>query len=199
MADWHLARAGQTLGIYPEDQMRAYYAEGRVAPGDLVWTPGMAQWLQASLVFGAAAKLPPPPKLHWGWVLLVSVLTAGLFYIVWAFVQAVWVRRVDPRSNAVKLLVAYLVLTIAGEFLADGAGKDSPLVIAGALVSLGGMVAMIVAYFSMRRSLLAHYNEVEPVGLTLSWWMTLLFNVLYLQHHLTRIAKWKQGGAPAAQ
>lgn len=196
MADWHLARGGQTIGVYPEGNMRAFYAEGRVAPDDLVWTPGMAQWLHARLVFGPAAKLRPPPRLHWGWVLLVSVLTAGLFYVVWAFVQAVWVRRADAKSNAVKLLVVYIVLTIAGELVADTSGKDSLLVIAGALVSLAGMVAMIVAYFSMRRSLVAHYNEVEPIGLKLSWWMTLLFNVLYFQHHLTRIAKWKRGGAP---
>ena len=188
MADWHLARGGKALGVWPEDTIRAYYAEGRVAPDDLVWTAGMAQWLPAKLVFGRAA-VPPPPKLHWGWVLLLAIATLGLFYVIWAFVQAVWVRRIDPSSNALKLLVVYLVLTVVGELVADNASRDTLLVIAGALTSLAGMVVSIVTYFSMRRSLLAHYNGVEPIGLRLSWWMTLVFNVLYFQHHFTRIAK----------
>ena len=51
----------------------------------------------------------------------------------------------------------------------------------------------------MRRSLLAHYNEVEPVGLELSRVMTLIFNVLYFQYHFTRIAKLKEAGAVAPQ
>jgi hypothetical protein len=182
-SDYHLGRGGKTLGIYPEDQLRAYYAQGRVAPDDLVWKDGLPQWLPARQVFGAAATVKPPPGLHWGWVLLVSVFTAGLFYIVWAFVQAVWVRKLDGKSNALQLLVVYLVLTIIGESVADSAAKDSPLVLAGVLLSLAGMVVSIVAYFSMRRTLAAHYD------VKLSWWMTLIFNVLYFQHHFTRIAR----------
>jgi hypothetical protein len=201
MADWHVARAGRTLGIYPEETIRAYYAEGRVAPNDFVWTSGMVQWQSARDVFGApanpAANVPVPPKLHWGWVLLLTIVTFGLFYVVWSFVQAVWVRRIDRESNALKLLIAYLVITVIGEAVADIAGNNLPLVIIGSLVSLIGMSVMVAAYFSMRRSLIAYYNSVEPIGLKLSWWMTLIFNLLYLQYHLTRIAKWKLGDAPA--
>jgi magnesium-transporting ATPase (P-type) len=202
MAEWHVARAGKTLGIYPEDAMRAYLAQGRVAPDDFVWTAGMPQWRSAREVFGDTANppanVPLPPKLAWGWVLLLSIVTAGLFYVIWSFVQAVWVRRIDRESDALKQLIAYLVLTVIGEALTDAAGNNMWLVIVGVLISLIGMTVMAVAFFSMRRSLLAYYNNVEPIGLKLSWWMTLIFNLLYLQYHLTRIARRKEAASPQA-
>jgi hypothetical protein len=39
-----------------------------------------------------------------------------------------------------------------------------------------------------------YYNTVEPINLRLSAVMTLFFNVLYFQYHMTRIADWKQTG-----
>lgn len=200
MDQYHLSRGGKTLGVYPEDHMREYIAQGRIAPTDLVWKPGMNEWLPAAQVFRlsqAAAAAPTPPNLHWGWVLLLSLLTLGLFYVVWAFVQAVWVKRVDPASNALKLLIAYLVLTTIGEWMADSGGRQSPPMAAGALVSLvGALLSIVWAFFSMRRSLLARYGEggLEPMGLKLGRVMTLFFNVLYFQYHLTRIARRADGG-----
>lgn len=216
MENWHLSRGGRTLGVYPEDKLREYIAQGRVGAGDLVWKPGMESWLPAGQVFGFAPEAPPPvaetpspvaiappvaagtvpapPRFHWGWVLLLSVVTLGLFYVVWAFVQAAWVRRIDPSSKALTLLAVYLVLTLVGEWMADTAPKESAQVLAGALLSFAGAVVSIVAFFSMRKSLLVHYNAVEPVGLKLGLVMTFFFNVLYFQHHLTRIARRKEGG-----
>lgn len=219
MENWHLSRSGRTLGVYPEDKLREYIAQGRVGAGDLVWKPGMENWLPAGQVFGFAPEAPPaafeapaapstlartgaaadravpaPPNFHWGWVLLLSVVTLGLFYVVWAFVQAVWVRRIDPSSKALMLLVAYLVLTLIGEWMAGTAPKESAQVLAGTLLSFTGAVVSVVAFFSMRKSLLVHYNAVEPIGLRLGLIMTFFFNVLYFQHHLTRIARWKEGG-----
>jgi hypothetical protein len=185
MAEFHLARGGQTVGIYPEEQLRAFWAEGRVVAEDLVWRAGMPGWLPAGRIFGSAPPLPP--KLHWGWVLLLTVLTVGLFYVIWAFVQAVWIRRIDANSRAVPMLVVYVVLAVIGELIGDTSARNSQMIL-GALLSLTGMVVSIFAYFSMRKSLLAYYNEVEPIGLKLSRWMTLIFNVLYFQHHLTKIA-----------
>lgn len=208
---YHLSRNGRTIGIYPEDRMREYIAQGRVGANDLVWKPGMKQWLAASEVFGFAPAAPPlagdapapctaapavplPPKLHWGWVLLLSVVTLGLFYVVWAFVQAIWVRRIDPASNAVTLLAVYLALTLVGELISGTDSKDSTQALVGALISFAGAIVSIVAFFSMRKSLVAYYNHAEPIGLRLGGAMTFFFNVLYFQHHFTRIAKWKEGG-----
>jgi hypothetical protein len=189
MADWHLARDGKTLGVYSEDQIREYVAQGRVAPTDLVWTDGMPQWRPAGEAL--AGSYPTPPKLHWGWVLLLTVVTFGLFYIVWAFVQAVWVRRrIDKTSRALYWLLGYLVLSIAGEVITGTAASNaSARAAAGALVSLVGVAAFIVAAFSVRRSLLDYYNRVQPIGLQLSGAMTFFFGVLYFQYHFRRIAK----------
>ena len=56
MAGWYYARAGQQLGPVDLTQLRAMLSAGQVAPEDLVWTEGMAQWQ-------AARHVPPvmPP------------------------------------------------------------------------------------------------------------------------------------------
>jgi len=51
-----------------------------------------------------------------------------------------------------------------------------------------------VAIFKMRTSMESYYNSVEPIGLKLSGVMTFFFNVLYFQHHFSRISRWKQTG-----
>ena len=190
-----MSRAGREIGVYPEDQMRAFFAQGRVAPTDLVWTAGMGEWRAAGEVF-AAGVTKAPPGLHWGWVLVIAFVTFGLFYIVWAFVQATWIRRhVDSKSQAIPLLIAYVMLAFASGYVGDTAPKDSLRDIAGLLISLASFACAIIAFFSMRRSLLDHFNRVEPIGLKLNGVMTFFFNVFYFQHHLTRIAKLKRGEA----
>ncbi len=59
-----------------------------------------------------AVPYPDPPNLHWGLVLLIGVFTCGLFIIVWDFVEAVWMRKVNPRSNAIFLYTAAIVLDV---------------------------------------------------------------------------------------
>src|SRR4029078_12481984 len=44
---------------------------------------------------------PQPPALHWGLVLLFHMITFGVFGVIWVFRQAIWVRHMDPTSNAV--------------------------------------------------------------------------------------------------
>jgi hypothetical protein len=61
-------------------------------------------------------------------------------------------------------------------------------------VYLVSTVFFLVAVFQIRRALLNHYNLAEPIGLRLSAVMTFFFNILYLQHHFSRIAKWKHTG-----
>jgi hypothetical protein len=226
MTAYHVSRDGKTLGVYPESDARDYYAQGRIAPTDLLWREGMATWVAAGQVFGPAAQaasavappvpppmdaapapmaqagaaqggqpsVPLPPRLHWGLLLLFSVVTLGVVYVVWMFIQAVWVKKIDPRSNAIPLLIAYLVLAVIGQVIADGSEKGSGGATAGGLLVLAGTIASIVAAFSMRRSMLDHYNQVEPIGLRLSGALTLFFGALYLQYHMTRIAAWKQSG-----
>lgn len=139
-------------------------------------------------------SVPPPPRLHWALVLLFTVLTLGVFYLVWMFVQAAWVRKIDPASNAMTLFVVYVVLFIAGEVVAAAGGEGSNAETAGTLLVLAGIVVFVVGTYSMRRSMIDHYNGAEPIGLRLSAALTFFLGLLYLQHHMTRIARWKRTG-----
>lgn len=140
------------------------------------------------------AQLPPPPKLHWGLVVLFSLLTLGLFYIVWLFVQSTWVRRIDPRSNATALMSVYVALVIAGQAMTEASGEGSGGAAVATLLILAGSVVSIFGFFSMRRSMLDHYNSTEPIGLRLSAALTFFLGTFYFQYHMARIARWKQTG-----
>ena len=63
MSDYHVSRNGTKLGVYPEQETREYFAQGRIGPSDLVWREGMAAWLPAGQVFGpvAAPAFPDEP------------------------------------------------------------------------------------------------------------------------------------------
>lgn len=224
MTVFHVSRNGKTLGTYPEADARDYYAQGRISPHDLVWREGMPAWVAAGEVFGpapqsAAPPLPPPapftdtpapqaaapartpdasvplpPRLHWALLLLFTVLTLGIFFIVWMFVQAAWVRKIHPASNAMTLMAIYLVLGVIGQVISGASEKESAEAAAGGMLVLAGTIVSIVGFFSIRRSMVDYYNKVEPIGLKLSAAMTFFFGAFYLQYHMTRIARWKESG-----
>jgi len=118
------------------------------------------------------AAYPTPPSLHWALVLLLAVLTCGLFGVVWMFVQAVWVRRIDPTCNALFVLAVgipvQIVLGLSGHDL---------------LAALVGAVTTTWAFFWMRSVIEVRF------GIALSGIMTFFFNLLYLQYHMTSIAE----------
>ena len=135
---------------------------------------------------------PLPPQLHWALVLLFTILTLGIFFIVWIFIQAVWVKKIHPKSNAITLMVIYLVLVLLGQAISGGSEKDSNEAAAASMLVFIGAIVSIVGIFSIRRSMIDYYNKVEPIGLRLSGALTFFLGVFYLQHHMTRIARWKQ-------
>jgi len=53
MAQWYAQVGGQRYGPVSDEEIRAWYAQGRVKPADYVWSEGMANWAQAGGVFGA--------------------------------------------------------------------------------------------------------------------------------------------------
>jgi hypothetical protein len=135
-------------------------------------------------------SLPTPPSLHWGLVLLFSILSLGIFALVWPFIQAGWVRKIDNASNATKWLsigVGCLVLSV----VLSMANPQSTL---ASLMSLAYSVLMLVAYFSMagsiRREMAAYELPVAIGGATLFF-----FNLLYLQGQLSWLARWKNTGS----
>lgn len=148
----------------------------------------------ASAAGNSVSAAPLPPKLHWALVLLFTLLTFGIFFVVWIFVQAAWVKKLDPKSNAMTLMIIYLVLVLVGQAIAGASEKESAEAAAGGMLILIGSIVSIVGIFSIRRSMLDYYTRVEPIGLRLSGALTFFLGVFYLQHHMTRIAKWKAAG-----
>ena len=136
----------------------------------------------------SAAPAPPPPKLHWALVLLFTLLTFGIFFVAWIFIQAAWVKKIHPASNAMMLMVIYVVLVLVGQAIAGASQKESAEAAAGGVLVIVGSIVSIIGFFSMRRSMLDYYNRVEPIGLKLSGALTFFLGAFYLQHHMTRIA-----------
>lgn len=154
--------------------------------------------------FGDAARatLPEPPSLHWGLVFLFSLLTLGLFGIYWAFHQASWVRRIDPRSNGMLLLGISLACFVIGEplyFIGIFAGMHDGQAGNLQLVSLAGTllfarwVLYLAAYFSMgdsvKKALAARGVSLHIGGPTLFF-----FPMFFMQANLSWVARWKRSG-----
>jgi hypothetical protein len=126
-----------------------------------------------------ATALPTPPAMHWALVLIIAIVTCGIFGYVWMFLQAAWIRRIEPSNNALIVLAIALpvdfLLYIASFAADDGTGLRF-------LAFLVGFVGSLVAYFSMREVMQNRF------ALRLSAIMTFFFTVLYLQYHMSRIA-----------
>jgi hypothetical protein len=186
---------GQTPAAYGAAAAPAYGA----APA---YNAGQAAYAPQPMAGG-----PMPPNMHWALVLVLSAIT-GIFGIIWTFMELSFVKKIDPASKAMKLYVFALITLPIGLIVGFGlimmgaAGGSSTA--AGGAAALGGLILfaayicvfvfMIMAMFSMRRSIETYYNTVEPIGLKLSPVMTFFFNMLYFQYHFSRIATWKQTG-----
>ncbi|WP_130619810.1 DUF4339 domain-containing protein [Dyella amyloliquefaciens] len=134
--------------------------------------------------------LPPAPSMHWGVLLLLGIVTLGIFTLVWPFMQANWVRKIDKDSKAMLWLGIGVVCLVVGEVVSIG----HPFSLLGSLLSLAYFVLFITAYFAMagsiRSKLAPHGLPVEIGGVTLFF-----FNTFYLQGQLRWIARWQETGA----
>jgi uncharacterized membrane protein len=135
-------------------------------------------------------------------VLILAMFTV-IFGLIWFFIQAGYVKKIDPASRARTFLIFGLLATLAqivASFVIAGAAAMGSTGAAAAggfltlILAIVGMVLMLSAVFGMRRSLIDYFNTVEPIGLRLSGVMTFFFNILYFQYHLSRIAEWKRTG-----
>lgn len=214
---YHISRNGQTYGPYTLEDLQRYVASGNVLLSDLAKGEDMPDWVAVSQILGTTAQpgpaavtpaqyvpqpyvpgsvYPDPPNLHWALVLIISLFTCGLFGTVWNFVQSAWMRRVNPRSNALFLYIAYAVLGYGGSFLRffmmTASGFRHHYTYIGLPVGLISFIILEFGFFDMRRSLEEHFNGPEPVGLSLSPVMTFFFGPLYFQYHMTRINELKR-------
>ena len=194
----------QEYGPYTLAELQRYVASGNVLLTDLCRSEGMNDWVPVSQVIGnipvpaaapaptpasaaaaAAALYPPPPSLHWAIVLLLSVVTCGIFLWVWAFVEANWVRKVQPTSKGMILWSFAILLSLMYGVLS--AFPDDTAKAVAIVLRLGGVILWIAGAFSVKSSIEEHYNTSEPIGLELNGVMTFFFNVLYFQYHFTKI------------
>jgi GYF domain 2 len=127
----------------------------------------------------------PPPGLHWGILLVVMILTLGLFGLIWSLVVAKWVRKIDSRSPAVLLLIVCVVFEIAAVALLFMVRAE--LAQLAILPQLVATFLFVLAMFRMRKSMLEYYNSAERIRLKLSGVMTFFFNVVYFQYKCNRI------------
>jgi hypothetical protein len=149
-------------------------------------------------VYSAPAAIftgPLPPDFHWGLVLLFSVITCGLFGWAWLFVEAAYVRKIDRESHGVLFSVLSFLSVFFG-WLINGVsramdGEPSPWT--GVLLFIG-LILLLIAIFQIRSDLEDYYTIAEPINLKVSGVMTFFFGILYLQHHFSRIARWKKTG-----
>lgn len=149
----------------------------------------------------AVSPYPDAPNLHWGLVLLFSILTCGLFMFIWNLIVAAWLKRVQPNANSLFLYIGATGLLVVQVFEGGMSGAHhaaqpgvhffagNPL---GGLLFFGVWVVRLLARYSQRASLEEHFNGPEPVGLRLNPVMTFFFGGLYFQHHLNRINALKQ-------
>jgi hypothetical protein len=202
--NYFIKRDLSEFGPYTLSELQRYVASGNVLLTDQCRSEGMNEWIPVSQVIGnipvpatapaptaasaaaaAAALYPAPPSLHWAVVLLLSVVTCGIFLWVWAIVEANWVRKVQPSSKGMVLWSFAILLSLVNGILSalpDNAGKGFE-----ALARLAGAILWIAGSFSMKNSIEEHYNSAEPMGLQLSGVMTFFFNVFYFQYHFTQI------------
>jgi hypothetical protein len=223
--NYSIKRDLNEYGPYTLADLQKYIASGNILLTDLCRSEGLTDWVPVSQVIGnipvpatpqppsgppayapvAVSPYPPPPNLHWAICLLLTVITCSIFGWVWAMVQAVWVRKVQPNSKGLLfysvalgidfLFIAYsfyygLSLGFSG---AGAAGLSAPsFYILRRAVQLAVMIAIVLGNFNMRDSIEEHFNTAEPIGLGLSGVMTFFFGILYFQYHFTKINEMKQ-------
>jgi hypothetical protein len=210
--NYFVKRDIQEYGPYTLSELQRYTSTGNVLLTDLCRSEGMTDWVPVSQVIGnipvaapssvapaaagfAVSPYPPPPSLHWGVVLLLAIVTCGIFAWVWVFVQATWMKKVAPTSKALLYygIAVGLILLATGVNIYQASQGISRTGIA-ALLNLAGWVMWLVASFNMKSSIEEHFSTADPMpnAMSLSGVMTFFFNVYYFQYHFTTITEEKK-------
>jgi hypothetical protein len=205
LTDW--VPVSQVIGNIPvpaAPQPAAPQAAAGTVYGGTAGTGAAAYGTQGSHAAPVGSQYPPPPSLHWGICLLLTIITCGLFSWVWLFVQSAWVKRVQPDSKAILYFsvalgvdIVTLICTIA---LGVSFGRQQNVVGYLTLIRLAQLAAhivVIVGCFNLKNSIEEHFNSAEPIGLRLSGVITFIMSFfllghIYFQYHFTRINEMKQ-------
>jgi hypothetical protein len=204
--DYFVSRDGQQYGPYTLADLQRYAASGEISLADLATSEALTEPVPVGQIIGniaapaastigvpirATDAYPDPPNLHWGLVLLFSVLTCGIFVLVWEIVLAFWVKKVDPESKSV-FYYGGAVLALVGVFIASylhALNPTSPD--STGILKLVYYVTVLFGRFNLKSSLERHFNGPEKMGLYLHGVMTFFFGGLYFQYHMNDIVRRK--------
>jgi hypothetical protein len=140
----------------------------------------------------AAEEGPMPIGLHWGIVLLLTIVTFQIFSLIWLLVEAAFVHRLRTgHKPLIWYSIGITLILLSGFF--SGLGREYLAFLP--LLQLVGAGFLIAGHYSIKFALEEYYNAVEPYGLYLSGGMTFFFNVFYFQYHFRKIREWKQTGS----
>ena len=134
---------------------------------------------------GSVPNSPRPPAFHWTLVLLLEIVTLGLFGCVWAIVQAVWAKNFDRSSKALSLYIVATVLTVLG-FILDFLNAT---ITVQAVVQIGAALIATFGAFSVKNSLGRYTTSITGSPTYLSGLMTIIFGEVYLQYHMNRVLR----------
>jgi hypothetical protein len=126
---------------------------------------------------------PPPPRLHWTIVLLLAIVTIGLFLDVWLIVQALWVRKHDPQSKVVLLCVVSIVVSVIAEIMN---AVHAPVQLTAAVFIISLVLALIPT-FAIRDFLAGYITRATGRRAYLGSFLTLILGPIYLQYHMNKI------------
>lgn len=89
---WFFASQGQQQGPYPEAQLLAFIASGRIDADTLVWTEGMAAWQRAGEIpgFMSAASSPPAGFVSGSPVTRAGAVDSGSLLIDFGIWEFIW-------------------------------------------------------------------------------------------------------------
>ncbi|MBL8115872.1 MAG: hypothetical protein JNK60_23550 [Acidobacteria bacterium] len=145
--------------------------------------PATWQSLDGAAAAGRVSpSIPMPPDQSWGMLLLLGLVTCGIYMIIRMFQQAAYAKRIDPANQTTLFYQIYIGLYIVslGLTFASASEGGSPF---GTLLSLAAAVCVVVGHFKLRATLQVAFNR------PLSAVMTFFFNVLYFQYHMHEVAK----------
>ncbi len=133
--------------------------------------------------------VPDPPRLHWGWLLLLWMITFGIFGSVWLIVQSNWVRKVRGHSRTLPWTIAYasilpalflfaMIMAVVGVLLhLQNIQAIVELAVEWARIAM--ILLWIVTIFMLSNEL-----NAKPIGIPLNGLITLFFGPVYFQYHL---------------
>ncbi len=128
--------------------------------------------------------------LDWWWLLLAGIpeeLVRRLFHVppwiprltlIWCLVQAAWLKKADPRSNALYLYAAATATQMLAAIPVQSQ-LELHLLITSRWLSLA---AWLIGIFVFRDEMRKHFTAIDPRELELSGVMTLFFSTLYFQY-----------------